>query len=154
MSVIVNSQDGRLAFAEGNQNELEVDSKVEDPPALRLGSPAGTALGKISGDHLAGSRKEKTLIIFKDEPGIGGVFEFYAQRPGTEDDANMVRLARLSNAGFELLVPGGSGPAMPGFAINSPNGVFRFQVQDDGNAVLYRMTPTITPIWASNTSGQ
>lgn len=96
-------------------NELLVDSTIDDPPKVRQGSPVtGGAFGCISGDRIVvnetGSvvhRKEKVLLILKPDgqPGEGGCYDFFAQRPGTEDDANMVRVARLTTTAFELFVP-------------------------------------------------
>ncbi len=126
MSELANPQEGVLAFGGAStQNELTVDSKIEDPSAVRLGAPAGSALGKISGDVLVlGSRQEKTLIILKSDSVRGGYYEFYCQRPNTNDDANMVRVMRLSLSGLELFVP-------------IRQGQFALQLQDDGNFVVY-----------------
>lgn len=86
-------------------NELLVDSKVEDPAKVRMGAPAGEALGALSGDRLeGGTRLEKVLVIFKDTPQ-GGQYEFFAQMPGTSDDAGMKRLLTLDNTGATFYVP-------------------------------------------------
>jgi hypothetical protein len=96
-------------------NETFTDSVIDDPPKVRQGSPvAGGAFGCLSGDRVVfnsdGSerqRKEKVLLIFKpdDTGGEGGCYDFFAQRPNTEDDANMVRVARLTTQSFEVFVP-------------------------------------------------
>jgi hypothetical protein len=84
-------------------NELIADSRVDDPPAMRLGSPGpGEALGKFSFDRISasgagalGGRKERVLIIGKSGPNGEGFIEFFAQMPGTEDDKGMVRLLTM-----------------------------------------------------------
>ena len=131
MAVLAENSSGKLTFGEPSTiNELCIESKEEDPAALRVGAPAGEALGKISGDRLVpGSRKEKTLIILKENPVFGGFYEFYCQRPGTEDDANMVRVMRLGLNGLELFVP-------------IRKGQFILQLQDDGNFVVYDTSPS------------
>lgn len=92
-------------------NELLVDSVIDDPPKVRQGSPVtGGAFGCLSGDRInleTGHRAEKVLLIFKpdDSGGEGGCYDFFAQRPNTEDDPNMVRVARLTTSAFEVFVP-------------------------------------------------
>jgi hypothetical protein len=81
-------------------NELLNDSKVEDPPAVRLGAPAGLSLGKFSFDLITGAgdqsgRREKVVIIGKVAPDGAGYIEFFGQLPGTDDDKGMVRLLTL-----------------------------------------------------------
>lgn len=97
---------GELEFS---GNEQKIDSSIEDPPKLRQGSRWGSALGCLSGDRLVenGRRLEKTLIIFKEpDDGIGGGrFEFFAQLPGTEGDAGMIRLLTLDTTGAYFHVP-------------------------------------------------
>lgn len=109
-------------YLEASGNETFVDSIIDDPPKVRQGSPVvGGAFGCISGDRInteTGHRAEKVLLILKpdDSGGEGGCYDFFAQRPNTEDDQNMVRVARLTTQAFEVFVPliqhgGGSAPA-------------------------------------------
>lgn len=121
---LMESERGQL---DASGNELFMDSIIDDPPKLRQGAPVkGGAFGCISGDRLVlnedGSikvRLEKVLLIMKpdDSGGEGGCYDFFAQRPNTEDDANMVRVARLTTQAFEVFVPliqhSGSGSPAP-----------------------------------------
>jgi hypothetical protein len=123
MAKLMESERGYL---DASGNEVFADSIIDDPPKYRQGSPVrGGAFGCISGDRLVfnddGSlrvRLEKVLLILKpdDSGGEGGCYDFFAQRPNTEDDQNMVRVARLTTQSFEVFVPlvqhaGGVGPA-------------------------------------------
>lgn len=148
------SNAGVLAYG---GNELNVDSKVDDPPGVRLGKPAGggEALGKISGDLLvSNSRKEKTLLILKHDAQIGGFYEFFAQTPGTESDAGMVRLLTLTTRGATFHVPVNVGEIGQGVGrqsnIYSADGRFHLHLQEDGNMVLYDKAQDNKPVWASN----
>ena len=144
MSFIHDEEKGRLSFAtSGNMNELMVDSKVEDPAAVRVGAPAGGALGKISGDRLVVdpdtgevSRKEKCLVILKEDPTLGGLIEFYTQNPNTEDDANMVRRFSVSSAGISN-----------GDTLISQDRHYKVQLQGDGNLVVTDLHNN-QPIWS------
>lgn len=40
---------------------------------------------------------------------------------------------------------------MPGEILSSPNGMYELGMQSDGNLVIYRVTSSVSPIWASNT---
>jgi hypothetical protein len=91
-------------------NELMVDSTIDDPPKQRLASPGRGSYGCLSGNRLRddGGQDEKVLLILKpdeDAGGDGGCYDFFAQKPGTVDDKNMIRVARLTTRGFELFVP-------------------------------------------------
>jgi hypothetical protein len=98
-------EDTDRGFSEFGGNELTVGSTIDDPAALRVASPRG--INKISGNVLAPDGKtqfEKTLLVLTQDES-GGCYDFQAQLPGRTDDKGMVRLARLSPAGFELFVP-------------------------------------------------
>lgn len=94
----------QIGFTDFSGNEQTVASTIDDPAAYRLASPSG-ALGKFSANVLRsdGGQEEKCLIIFKQMEDGG--FEFYGQRPGTVDDANMIRLFRLTTEGAWFFVP-------------------------------------------------
>jgi hypothetical protein len=38
--------------------------------------------------------------------------------------------------------------------LSSPNGMYELRMQPDGNLVIYRITSSVSPIWATGTSGQ
>lgn len=144
MSFVYEEENGRLSFAtNNNQNELMVDSKIEDPAAIRVGAPLGGALGKISGDRLIVdaetgnvSRQEKCLVILKEDPALGGLIEFYTQNPDTNDDANMVRRFSISSAGISN-----------GDLLFSQDRHYKVQLQNDGNLVVTDLY-TNRPIWS------
>jgi hypothetical protein len=131
-------------------NELLVESKRDDPAAVRVGAPdTQRGLGKISFDILGSSRDEVVLIQGKQtEDGLrGGEFYLGLKKPGfgTTDDAMVDALVATVAGGFHFNLPIYApnlteGAALP-TVIVSPNGKWRTYMQDDGNLVTYEAMP-------------
>lgn len=135
-------------------NEVALDQKQGkvDPVKFRFGAWQDGYLGAISGDILTGDpdhprRSEKCLIALKtddDYPDgqFGGRYEFFAQRPNTDDDANMKKLAELTTNYVRFHVPiigagGGPSVAAPN-ELREPNGIYWVVIQSDGSFVKYK----------------
>lgn len=152
-------------------NEIFLDGKpnTNDPTKIRQGTfDASTWLGGFSGDFLTGDpanprRAEKVLVGLKLESD-GGCLEVFCQRPNTDDDANMIRIMRISNGGIEFfgrkiadsggLIGGGTA----GGRFYSPSGRWLWNYQDDGSVVLYDThnstnEGTWTAKWAQRPTG-
>lgn len=98
-----------MGYREFGGNEETLASTIPDPPKQRFAAPSGS-FGCLSGNVLRpdGGQNEKVLLIFKpdeDAGGDGGCYEFFAQRPGTDDDANMIRLLTLNTREAVFHVP-------------------------------------------------
>lgn len=150
----------------GNGNELTFDQTKSAPPdaiKYRGGAWREGHLIDFSGDLLTGDsndpkRAEKVLLVLRtdDHPSVlgqgCGCFEFYTQDPNTVDDAGMKLRLRLGARGAEFFVPitapglGGSGTG-DGSSLTSPNGQYRAQMQDDGNFVVYALSP-LKALWS------
>ena len=101
--------DTETGFRDFTGNEQTIASKIVDPPKERFASPAGS-FGCISGNVLRsdGGQDEKVLLILKPDEyagGQGGSYEFFAQRPNTVDDANMIKLLTLNTREAIFHVP-------------------------------------------------
>ncbi len=138
----------RAIFHDVGDNETALDGQpgFDDPVKHRMGATISRVYGILSGDRLGISRKECTMLQFRENdrhPGQdGGQFRFFAQRPGTEDDANMIPLLDLDTDKAVFHVPveglGGGGGAYPD-SMWSPDGLFVTQQQSDGNFVSYEL---------------
>lgn len=102
------------------QNEVALDSHVDDPPKFRLGVKRlleswGRSLGAFSGDlvHQNGSREEMVLVQLKETEDAqgrttrGGELYVGLKRPGTEskDDAMIDVLVANVEQGFHFRLP-------------------------------------------------
>lgn len=139
-------------------NELLVESKVNDPAAVRVGAPSSqNSVGKHSFDALIGSSRDE-LVMFQgkqttygDRPG--GVWWAGIKRPnfGVGDDAAMFNWAEVSyNEGIRFHLPvyapnlGGVGGGDHLQAL-----AYSLYIQTDGNFVIYeRVGTTQCPRWA------
>ena len=159
----INLPGGRIEFG---VNEMSVISTVDDPAKVRIGGTRSSVFGCISGDFVrpSGVQEEKILIQMKEDdnhPGQkGGMVEIHLQRPGTNDDENLVRVLTLTTeyAQFHVPVRGLEplNPSAPPNELRAPNGINWLAIQNDGNLVLYRnQVPfdygTGVPYWASGT---
>ena len=160
MSLDLDNPTGEMSFG---GNELLVDSKVDDPSALRLGAPiTQRGLGKIGFDVLLpnGTRNEVVLIQGKQTgEGVpdgrrGGEFYLGVAKPnmGTTDDAMHDALVVTYDEGFRFNLPiyapnltssGGDGANEYATGISTRNRRYRLQANDDG--VLVYMDYGVTP---------
>jgi hypothetical protein len=146
-------------------NELLIDSKVDDPGALRGGAPpTQTSLFKLSGDVLVGGRREEVVLQqFKQtrDGRRGGEFYLGLKAPGTgtTDEAMIDALTATVRDGFRFHLPisapnlqQGEGAMIFGsWFMQSPNGHYRAYMQDDGNLVVYRVNESgnwLCPVWS------
>ena len=145
-------------------NELEIDSKIDDPPAVRLGAPpTQRSVGKISFDVLGAARAEVVLIQGKqtEDGGRGGELYVGLKKPfgGTTDEAMITALTATVADGFRFELPiaapnlqQGQGNVVVGnWFIQSPSGRCRTYMRDDGNLVAYEvMQPGnwLRPYWS------
>ncbi len=152
-------------YIEYGPNEVSIVSTVGDPPGLRLASPDG-GLGKISFNRLRSDGVQEEIGILQgkmderyrgDTASRAGELTLHLHdRYGLDDEAQR-HVFTMRHDSVEFHVPancsgGSSAPSTPS-AIESPNGAFRVQLQDDGNLVLYDMRGAPRAIWASNTVG-
>lgn len=146
-------------------NELLVDSKVEDPGAVRGGAPPGQgSLFKLSGDVLVDGRREEVVLQqFKQtaDDRRGGEFYLGLKAPGTgtTDEAMVDALTATVEGGFRFHLPVRAPNLQPGdgtivvgsWFIQSPNGQYRTYMQNDGNLVVYRVHESgnwLCPVWS------
>lgn len=115
-------EDSEVHVFIGGQNELCIYSKVDDPPAIRLGAPSKGSLGKISfNDTTGGGEKEKAILIGKGHDPASpndslecGALRVCAQVEGTEDDAGMLTVLDLTPHVIRPFVPlDGQAPQPP-----------------------------------------
>lgn len=152
------------AWLRTHWNEVSIDEKssAHDPVKLRLGGwvPEGANgyLGAISFDLLAGDsdnplRYEKVMLAFKLDPDPTLDVYMMRRRDNTED-RDMLRVLRLTPQELEMGVPiRGMATGGPQSGVQSPNGRYRFQIQDDANVVIvdYGVDPP-RPLWATGTN--
>lgn len=150
--IVTENAEGRVRVA---GNELIVESKVDDPSAVRVGAPeTQRSLGKISFDLLAGSHDELVLIQGKQTEhnnvlsGRGGEFYLGLKRENaaSTDDAMVDALTATVAGGFRFRLPVYApefiGPLGVGLSVTGNHLVsdrWRLYVQSDGNLVLYEL---------------
>lgn len=158
---VADNPDGRVRVA---GNELLVESKTEDPSAVRVGAPsAQTSVGKFSFDVLIGPSRDE-IVMFQGkqtEYGSrpGGLWWGGVKIPGfgVGDDRamfNWVEVSYRDGIRFHLPVyapqfigPLGVGLAGQGDHLSSDR--WRLYVQGDGNLVLYELIgDTLCARWA------
>lgn len=85
-------------FLQFGGNELTVGSTVEDPPKVRLTTPAGKALGSVSFNRTRPDGVQEEIVLItgteaEDAPGsMGGQFQIAVRRKLSDGDQAM-RLA-------------------------------------------------------------
>lgn len=111
--ILAENDKGFLQFA---TNELRVNSKEEDPAAVRGGAPSGIALIKFSGDRLTflpeGTRHDEMVLVqFKqdertrDNPDcLWGEATVHMRGP-EGDEGGMYHIATIRHDGIQLHVP-------------------------------------------------
>ena len=113
----IDSPWGYLEFDEDGSNELLIVSTVEDPPKLRLASPAGLSLGAISFNRLRPDGKQDEMILLQgkqdertralpssDKRSLMAEFTIHMNRGG-DQDADMVRVCEVRHDGIVVDVP-------------------------------------------------
>lgn len=140
-------------------NELLIESKINDPAAVRVGAPdTQNSVGKWSFDVLIGSSRDEIVMfqgkqtLYGDRPG--GVWWGGIKRPnfGVGDDAAMFNWLEVSyNEGVRFHLPIYA-PNLTGGGAASDHlqaGAFGLYIQTDGNFVIYeRVGETQCPRWA------
>lgn len=145
-------------------NELIVESTVNDPSALRLGSlRTQRGLGKLSFD-LLNPRCEVVLMQGKQTEaqdgrtlaGQGGELTLHLQQPFKPcDDPYMKPVFSMTTDRIEFYVPitapnlGGGGNGGGNWFLESPGGEYRTYMQADGNLVVYMIRNSwLCPTWS------
>ena len=140
---LADNNEGRTRVA---GNELLIESKIDDPAAVRVGAPASqNSVGKHSFDALVGSSRDE-LVMFQGKQTTygsrpGGVWWGGIKRPnfGVGDDAAMFNWVEVSyNEGIRFHLPVYA-PNLTGGAINDhlTAGSYGLYIQTDGNFVIY-----------------
>lgn len=172
MNVLADTNNGFLIF---DGNEESVGSKENDPCKLRLTTPiypdgggggvvsfnASRNPGVVQDGHnqleMGYIRVEQSESVRGQQGNLRGEMNFFLNDGSGEDDAAMVRAFALEcdritkihpNLVHSLRVILGVTNGGGGSYIDSPNGQYRVQIQDDGNLVKYR-TSDWTPLWST-----
>ena len=153
---LADNNEGRVSVA---GNELKVESKINDPAAVRVGAPdTQNSVGKYSFDALVGSSRDE-LVMFQGKQTTygsrpGGVWWGGVKRPnfGVGDDAAMFNWVEVSyNEGVRFHLPVYA-PNLTGGGSMSDHlsaGSYGLYTQTDGNLVIYeRIGETQCPRWA------
>jgi hypothetical protein len=141
-------------------NELLVESKVNDPAAVRVAAPeTQNGVGKISFDALVGSSRDEIVLLQGKQTTYGhrpgGLFWAGIKKPdfGVGDDQAMFNWLEVSyrdGVRFHLPIyaPNLAGGSAPRSFLAA--GRFELHLQDsDGNFVLYeRLEEAYCPRWA------
>lgn len=153
---LADNSEGRTRVA---GNELLVESKIDDPAAVRTGAPATqNSVGKWSFDVLLGGSRDE-IVMFQGKQTTygsrpGGVWWGGIKRPnfGVGDDAAMFNWIEVSyNEGIRFHLPVYA-PNLSGGGGGTDHltaGAYGLYVQTDGNFVIYeRVGETQCPRWA------
>ncbi len=160
--VLAENEKGRLVF---DGNELAIESKIDDPPALRLAAPGLNSCGKISWNRLRSDGGHEELVILqgktdereRDGQGrLGAEVTLHQRNPNVANaDAAMQRTFAQSWDSKEIGGIYGGAPGVPPDPGNPPpatnpselrDGPYLVVKQGDGNLVVY-LEATMQPLW-------
>ena len=140
-------------FRSIGDNETSLVSTKDDPPKHRQGlkwqEGWGRSLGAQSFNHVRPNGTEDEIVLIQGKmddrfafgPEAAGEWRLDIKAPGPNVDANMRGVMNAFHDKIQFNVPISApnlqgGGTVPNF-MDSPNGCFRTQQQDDGNFVTY-----------------